>query len=143
MINLVPKLGPKFHVCFYSLVLCPSISAPTKRATRHIYWCIKIPRLNYVFYINILWCHRLYEPKYKESIFLINNVYYVIIKLYFYSQKTMKNPSPRPTDEMLEDDAWLASLAAADANQLLRKESLSILVQGTLALASIIFLLPH
>jgi hypothetical protein len=43
---------------------------------------------------------------------------------------------------MLEDDAWLASLAAADANQLLRKDYFSIiLLQGTLALASIIFLL--
>ncbi|KAJ1693093.1 hypothetical protein LUZ63_009791 [Rhynchospora breviuscula] len=57
------------------------------------------------------------------------------------SQKTTKNPSPRPTDEMLEDDAWLASLAAADANQLLRRDCFSRLLHSILALMSIIFLL--
>lgn len=69
---------------------------------------------------------------------------YVLINISnFCSRKTTKNSSPRPTDEMLEDDAWLATLAAADANQLLRRDYSSILLQGALALASIIFILPH
>ncbi|KAJ3692790.1 hypothetical protein LUZ60_011885 [Juncus effusus] len=57
------------------------------------------------------------------------------------SKKTTRNSSSRPSDEMLEDDAWLASLAAADASQILIRTYYSIFLQAFLALTCIIFLM--
>ncbi|XP_072979056.1 thaumatin-like protein 1 [Typha angustifolia] len=84
-------------------------------------------------------CPRSYSYAYDDatSTFTCSGADYVITfcPALSSSQKSSKDPSPKATGAMLEDDSWLASLASGEANLVRRRVPLVLLATLTIATA--------